>query len=242
MQKPKIKISVIVPALNEEKHIKDCLDSINRQHVGYPFETIVVNGPSKDATAMFAADKGVTVLNLKEKGINIAWQMGVKMAKSEILAFTEADTVVPENWLERILGEFEKDSRVVGVVGQYRLKKSVFFNYVIAIFMPFFDDIFKWWTGFTTLRGTNFAVRKDALIACGGFNTMMKTYGDIELSLRLGKFGKVIYRKDLIVKTENRNFVSLYSQVRMYTRALKALFYVAVLKKPHKFNSTHERE
>ena len=57
------------------------------------------------------------------------------------------------------------------------------------------------------LWGANFAVRRTALEKAGGFNKNIKFYGeDVELSIRLAKVGKIVFRRDLIVYTSARRF------------------------------------
>ncbi len=232
-------ISVIVPAYNEEANIEKCIHSLISQNFRYPFEIIVVNGPSKDNTSQILKVLEIKVIDLTERGINIAWQKGSESANAEILAFTEADCVVPNNWLSTIYKEFELDSKLVGLTGEYRVTDRNLINKIIAYFMPRLDRIYKSWTGYYPFRGTNFAIRKKYLIKIGGFNTKMLMYGDLELSTRIGKYGTIKHLSNLLVQTSNRNYASLITQIKFITRALKAVYLIAILKKPHKMNYIH---
>ncbi|MGG9970729.1 glycosyltransferase [Ferruginibacter sp. SUN002] len=112
------KITVIIPARNEEANIKVCLDSITAQ--SYPkelFEIIVVDDFSADNTAAivsqypnvqlislkdFVADK---INSYKKKAIEIA----IQHSKGELIVTTDADCVVPKNWLQTIASFYEKE-------------------------------------------------------------------------------------------------------------------------------------
>ncbi len=85
------KISVIVPALNEEKHLGSSLAGINR---GDNVQVVVADGGSTDQTLRIAADLGAETV--KSSG-GRARQMneGTKRAKGEILLFVHADTEMP---------------------------------------------------------------------------------------------------------------------------------------------------
>lgn len=96
------KVSIILPARNEEKYIARCLDSLLRQD--YPnFEIIAINDSSTDRTEVImqhyaARDPRILVVNAKSKpvgwvGKNWACYQGYLRATGNLLLFTDADTV-----------------------------------------------------------------------------------------------------------------------------------------------------
>ena len=109
-----VSISVIIPARNEEKNIKSCLESIAQQK--YPkelYEIIVADDFSTDATATIVknfAAKNLTLISLdkivepgstnayKKKAIEIA----IGKAAGDLIVTTDADCIVPINWLNTI--------------------------------------------------------------------------------------------------------------------------------------------
>ena len=96
-----LKISVIVPAYNEEKYIAQCLKSLTDQTFK-DYELIVVNNNSTDDTEK-AAKKCVNKIFLeKKKGYIHAVNRGVKEAKGKIITFCDADSMYPRDWLEKI--------------------------------------------------------------------------------------------------------------------------------------------
>ncbi len=107
-----MKVSVIVVTLNEEKNISPCLESLLMQDIPKEdYEVLVVDGGSDDATAEIVkkAKEQHTNLHVKEKGsITECRNIGIKNAKYDFIAFTDADCIVPEDWLRRLQRGFSR--------------------------------------------------------------------------------------------------------------------------------------
>ena len=115
------KISVIIPARNEGQNIKACLDSIRAQ--SYPpdlFEVIVVNDHSTDNTAeLIESAAGAGGCNIKridladhiDASLNAykkkAIEVGIQRSTAELIVTTDADCVVPPQWLHTIATFYE---------------------------------------------------------------------------------------------------------------------------------------
>ncbi len=119
----RIRVSVIIPAHNEEKVLGLCLDSLAR--MDYPaqcFEVIVVDNGSTDRTKevaeSFAPRLNLKVLE-KEGKISAVRNCGARTARGEIFAFTDADCEVPKDWLTR--GTTLCTSPKTGIVGAHGL-------------------------------------------------------------------------------------------------------------------------
>ncbi len=118
--KPQTRISIIIPARNEEEFIARCLDSVCNQ--SYPkelFEVLVVDDHSTDKTAAIInsyAEKNVRLIALKDfipageinsykkKAIEIA----IGQSTGELIVTTDADCFVQENWLQTIAAFYEQ--------------------------------------------------------------------------------------------------------------------------------------
>ncbi len=88
--------SFIIPALNEEDLIAECINSIKRQKkvVG---EIIMVDNGSKDKTAEIAKKLGCKVVKEEKRGVSHARNKGAKLAKGDILCFIDADGVLSKD-------------------------------------------------------------------------------------------------------------------------------------------------
>jgi glycosyltransferase involved in cell wall biosynthesis len=205
--------SFIIPALNEEALIAGCLRSIIYEvdRAGIRAEVIVVDNGSTDQTAGIArviggcAEISVHVLYELQKGITYARQRGADAARYDVLAFIDADNVLPEGWLAVILHELEHPG-VVAVSGPlvYRelswpLRKLSWAFYAVA------------WLSHRTvgpmLQGGNYAVRGAALRAAGGHDTGIEFFGeDTATAIRLARVGKVRFSMGLWAYSSARRF------------------------------------
>jgi len=185
-----MKISLIIPVHNKEKYIGDCLLSIQKYGKEL-FEIIVVNNASTDRTALIVKSfPNVRLINETRKGLVFARNKGLKEAKGDLVAFIEATTKIPKNWVKKIVKEFKKKS-IVSISGPYMyynnplLKKIMTWIYWIFIGWPIYLLI-----GYKTTLG-NFVARKSALEKVGGFDENIHLYeDDNNISKKLHKIGK----------------------------------------------------
>ena len=93
-----MKVSIVIPALNEEKGIAKTLDMIRKEHFeekGWELEIIVVDGNSVDRTREVARSKGAKVIIEPRRGYGRAYKTGLKEAKGEIIVTGDADATYP---------------------------------------------------------------------------------------------------------------------------------------------------
>ena len=114
---PQAKISVIIPARNEEKNIGQLLQALQEQSYSNElFEVIVVDDHSTDRTANVVQQFPTAKLfQLKEDNINSykkkAIETAIAAASGELIVTTDADCLPPPNWLKTIASfKEEKDS------------------------------------------------------------------------------------------------------------------------------------
>jgi poly-beta-1,6-N-acetyl-D-glucosamine synthase len=117
---PQTKISVIIPARNEEKNIGTLIEALQNQT--YPsalFEIIVVDDNSSDQTAIIVRQyPSVKLIQLKDEEINSykkkAIETGIAEASGELIVATDADCLPPVNWLTTI-ASFKEEKQAVFV-------------------------------------------------------------------------------------------------------------------------------
>lgn len=98
-------VSVVVPVRNAEGMLEECLASIARSQ---PRELIVVDGLSTDGTLEIARRHGARILSDEGRGLPAARILGAEAAQSERVALVDADVVLPDGALERLLEEHER--------------------------------------------------------------------------------------------------------------------------------------
>lgn len=140
------RLSIVIPARNEEGSLGKLLESVARQSVK-PLETIVVDDQSTDATASIAERLGARVVSVPERPVDWlgkpwASHVGAIDATGDYLLFLDADVVLREGALEALLTRFvdggrgpgaRKDEPVISVQPYHRAdsayeRLALFFN------------------------------------------------------------------------------------------------------------------
>lgn len=122
------KVTACVVVRDEEKTIERCLDALFRQELDEPFEIVLVDNASKDRTIEIAervaathADRSDVTFRIVERRVNnlgAARQNAVETANGSVVAFTDADCIVPPGWLATLTRTLrEHRSRGVAAVG-----------------------------------------------------------------------------------------------------------------------------
>lgn len=117
-----MKISFVIPAYNEERHLPQCLAAVERELARTPCdaEVIVVNNASTDRTGEVARGYSfVRVVDEPRKGLVRARHAGLAASAGEIIANIDADTMPPEGWLATVLAEFARDERLAALSGPF---------------------------------------------------------------------------------------------------------------------------
>ena len=170
LQAKDLNISIVIPALNEENYIANCINSLQGQ-IGSQDELIVVDNGSTDKTARIAKELGCTVVSEQKRGVSHARNRGAEVSSNPVLGFVDADGVVHNNWLQEAKRSLA-DPRVSAVSGlnifnhDSRLKEIWYNGYTVfayayvlilqacsktflvsnnlAIKKDVFDDIDRW--------------------------------------------------------------------------------------------------
>lgn len=93
-----MRVSIVIPALNEEEGIGKTIDMIKRDHFerrGWDLEILVIDGNSTDKTREVAKEKGAKVIVEPRKGYGRAYKTGLKEAKGDIIVTGDADATYP---------------------------------------------------------------------------------------------------------------------------------------------------
>ncbi len=102
MNQPRLRVSIVIPAYNEERHLRASLQAIAIQTVA-PYEVLVVDNNSNDQTAAIAAEFSfVRVVSELKQGIVYARNRGFDAASGDIIARIDADTRLPAHWVASV--------------------------------------------------------------------------------------------------------------------------------------------
>jgi glycosyltransferase involved in cell wall biosynthesis len=124
------RISVVVPAFNEERYLPRLLESLARARERYrgesrAVETIVADNCSSDRTAEIAQSHGCDVIRVAPRIIGAVRNAGARVARGELLAFVDADTQVHPDTFNAIEAYYAAGDPVVGVCGARPERESL---------------------------------------------------------------------------------------------------------------------
>jgi glycosyltransferase involved in cell wall biosynthesis len=216
-------VSIIVPVFNDVERLKLCLQALERQT--YPphlYETIVVdNGsdPELDIAGVVAEFRAIATFE-QTPGSYAARNRGISIATGSIIAFTDADCIPSQNWIERGVENLRRSPDCGLVAGK------------IEIFCkdperPTAVELYEYLTAFPQQKlveqrhfgaTANMFTFREIFEKVGRFKSNLKSRGDLEWGQRVYASGyQQIYAADVCVKHPARHsFEELYLRtVRM---------------------------
>lgn len=206
MQRP-LRVSLVIPAYNEESHIAACLDAVATQTVK-PFEVIVVDNNSTDETATIAGSYGfVRIVCETKQGVVFARDAGFDAANGDIIGRIDVDTLLPEDWIatvQRLFAASPELDAVSGTVGYYDfpLKRAANFCDVLA------RSFLARFLGAVYLYGSNMAMRRDVWQTVrGDVCHHYDWHEDIDLAAHLAQIDhyNVAFSSELKAQVSSRN-------------------------------------
>lgn len=185
----KSKVSIIIPAFNEEKFLPLCLDSISR--LNWPkdrFEIIVIDNGSTDNTCRIAESYHAVVLKDPAKNVSGLRNLGAMNAGGDILAFVDADCIVSEDWLMEAEKYFNKKQYVAwgsppGIPHNATWVQKAW--YIVRQKETAVEKV-DW------LESMNLFVRKHEFLQINGFDESLVTCEDVDFSYRITQFGLIV--------------------------------------------------
>jgi glycosyltransferase involved in cell wall biosynthesis len=213
-------VSVIVPVFNDAAGLARCLDALMDQQGDPAFREIIVvdNGsePSRGIPAIVARHAGVRYVHEARPGSYAARNAGLRQARGEIIAFTDADCVPASDWVERgrrwmvqapALGLLA--GRIDVVVGA-RPGAVELYDRVIAF--PQEQHVRDLRFGATA----NVFTTRQVVDRVGPFDPRLKSRGDLEWGQRVAAAGyQQAYAPDVVVRhPARRTFQDLYRRMQ----------------------------
>jgi glycosyltransferase involved in cell wall biosynthesis len=214
-------ISLIIPCHNEQEYIAETLFKAFRAAKNTYAEIIVVDNNSTDRTKEIVyrlralSPCPVKYVYEERKGLLYAREAGRKAAESNYLAYIDADTHIPSNYLRVLVDILHRDTSIAGLGMPYGFHDAPWYlNIGVKVF-------FAYWFLYELvacnlckqphfLYGPCFVVRANAMEAIGGFDTTISFYGeDSDTTKRIGKYGKTRFIWSLCPRTSSRRYQKL---------------------------------
>ncbi len=215
------KLSIVIPALNEEKYIGATLEALSDQTIKRKqYEIIVVDSQSTDNTGKIARKYADLVVRGKKIGAGYARNVGAKKAKTDKLCFVDADTVVSSTYVE---GAIESLDKCIGATGPMEpLEKCGLWDKFCHGAWALSQRI-SVFLNHPYLPGFNIGIRKEIFKKIGGFLPDV-ICEDIAFSVQLKKYGKVCFNPKMKVKSSIRRAQKI-GWLRYYWGSYKALLF-----------------
>lgn len=211
-------VSFVIPTYNEQTTLPATLQSIDALTTTHPYEVLVVDGGSTDATLDVARRHGATVYRRDDIGVGSSRHIGAIHASGKWLAFIDADTSVRPTYLDIML-EFITTANLDGATSQCRVvgcRRAKLAEWTVNHLFPRLSK--------PILPGFNCFVRYAAYFAVGGFLDVPNE--DIAFSRRLGQAYRTAYCPAVLVETSARRIESsgltrtlLYYLIREWHRS-----------------------
>jgi glycosyltransferase involved in cell wall biosynthesis len=194
-----------VPTYNRRALLERVVESILRQRLPPErYELIVVDDGSTDGTAELGAELAargnVRFVRGEHRGVAAARNLGIRQAAGDIVAFTDDDCLVPDDWLARLADGYAQHPEVAGVGGGITpppeaLARSAIARYELHVTRDLYGardaEVLG---GFDCPAGgtNNMSYRRSALLDAGGFDEGFPPFvwgEDADLKLRLTRAG-----------------------------------------------------
>ncbi|WP_299431335.1 glycosyltransferase family 2 protein [uncultured Meiothermus sp.] len=194
-----MRISVVIPARNEEQFIVGCLEALGRQTL-QPYEIIVVDNGSSDRTGELARGMGVRLVRCPTPGVAVARQAGLEAASGDWVATTDADSRPVVGWLEALRPHMETSVALYGPLRMFGLPawQEELTELGYGIFLKTMMLL-----GRPNLAAANMAFDRLTALSVGGY-PMVEAREDVILGWNLKAKGRVRYVRDALVLTASR--------------------------------------
>ncbi len=200
--------SIIIPTLNEEENIARCLKSIIAKYGpanGDLFETIIVDGASKDKTIKIAEElvlgstlcqsmkKNFKIIRSNFCGLALQLNEGAHHSIGEVLIFFHADSMLPQEVFEKINDLFSRNLSnkrpYVGGAFSLLFEGKGFLNKINSFFGNLYGRISKIYFGDRVIF-----VKRDVFFKLNGFKNI-PIMADVDFSIRMKNSGRTAMLK-----------------------------------------------
>jgi glycosyltransferase involved in cell wall biosynthesis len=203
-------ISVIIPAYNEEKWIRQTLESVDRAkryllaRGDSTVETLVVDNASADRTALIARSLNAKVVQESDHVISKVRNAGAKAASGDIFVFIDADVTIPEALLWRIAQILSDPSCIGGAVDTNYQPNSL----SVKVYLQIWRMIGK---AARMAQGAVQFFRRDAYFSLGGYDESLYMGEDVDFYWRfqrqaMKQGSRVQFMRDVQVVSSCRRF------------------------------------
>jgi len=185
-------LSVVVPSRDRPEMLARCLLSV-RAALRDGDELVAVDSASRDAAAVAAAAEaaGATLVRVDEPGVNRARNAGWRITSHELVAFADDDVVVDRAWADQIVRGFYEYPETAFLTGRVGVPEGQQTEHEVAVKdEPEAEALDRTSTG-TLGHGASMAVRREALVAIGGWDEALGNGGRFRSAPEIDLFDRL---------------------------------------------------
>jgi len=190
-----MKISVIIPAYNEESCLAHCIESVRTQN--HPAEIIVTDGGSEDSTITMARKLSAEVIEIGERNLGKQLNRAAAIAKGEILLFLHADSMLASGIFEQIEASLNQKEYIGGAFRMKLTGKRAFYRFLEAG-----GDLYCRMTK-TYFGDRGIFIRASVFKQMEGFGELA-IMADVEFSRRMNSLGKTVFLPGPIISSSRK--------------------------------------
>ncbi len=230
-------ITVLMPAHNEEKYIRESVQAVLDAEFTGKKEIIVIDDGSTDKTGSIVKKMPVTYVKTKHLGKSRALNLGIKKAKGELIAVIDGDSVIEKEAFVNAL-PYLNPKDVAAVVGTIKVKNNNTilgaFLHLEQIYNSLLRHFFSKINANIVTPGPLSIYKKEALLEVGGFGT--KSFlEDVDVAVKLVRNGN---RIEISEKSISSTYmpVTIKGFIRQRTRFARG--WISILKRHLSINKT----
>ncbi len=189
------RVSVIVPAVDEAVTLAATLASLRSEAL--PFEVIVVDAQSSDATAAITEAAGAQVISCRRRQRAHQLNLGARQARGAVLLFVHADTLLPPGALDHV-AQALRDGNVVGGAFTRRYASPSLVLRATCALARGRNRTIGWHLGDQAMF-----VRSSVFFQLGGFRDV-QMFEDLDFSRRLKRVGRVVTLRPGVISSARR--------------------------------------
>ncbi len=208
-----VKLSIIIPALNEEKLLPVLLEQLTEPSLKnkYDYEIIVSDGGSTDKTVEIAkqyTEKVITVSTNEKQNISQGRNAGAKIAEGEILIFLNCDTMIekPFDFFDLVANKFYPGKYLAMTCAVKVFPADS--KFIDLVFLTFYNYYF-WFLNIIGLgmgRGECHVVRRSVFNELHGYDEKLIAGEDFELFKRIRRKGKILFANNITIFESPRRY------------------------------------
>lgn len=211
-------VTIIIPTYKDWERLNICVAALQKQT--YPkdrFEVIITNNdPSDPRPAQFVLPENFSIIDVVKPGSYAARNAGIRLAKGEIIGFTDSDCIPARDWIQNAVQYFldhPSCSRIAGHI-------SIFYHHKQPTSAELYDSMYSFrQKRYAEEKGTcvtgNMFTYKVVFQKVGLFNEKQFSYGDLIWGQQAHRAGYPIhYVRKVVVQHPARSMRELVKKER----------------------------